>query len=223
MRKETAKARIDGQATRQALIDAAGILAARYGWASVHAKDVCELAGVSAASVNYWFGSRDELYREVVRQIPDGIVDSKLEAYFRSDADPLDKVRKVLETVVMAPRGRSQWHLALWAREVFTGPSEEFISVVRSRGPRRVMSIRQVIASYLGIPEEGSRIEIIVMALTSPCLLMTASSPDVVREIYPSLISTKGKQNAVDQLLQMIVALKKQMSEQDQTEEKPQV
>lgn len=44
MRKETAKARIDGQATRQALIDAAGILAARYGWASVHAKDVCELA-----------------------------------------------------------------------------------------------------------------------------------------------------------------------------------
>lgn len=52
---------------------------------------------------------------------------------------------------------------------------------------------------------------------------MTASSPDVVREIYPSLISTKGKQNAVDQLLQMIVALKKQMSEQDQTEEKPQV
>ena len=223
MRKETAKARIDGQATRQALIDAAGILAARYGWESVHAKDVCELAGVSAASVNYWFGSRDELYREVVRQIPDGIVDSKLEAYFRSDADPLDKVRKVLETVVMATRGRSQWHLALWAREVFTGPSEEFISVVRSRGTRRVMSIRQVIASYLGIPEEGSRIEIIVMALTSPCLLMTASSPNVVREIYPSLISTKGKQNAVDQLLQMIVALKKQMSEQDQTEEKPQV
>ena len=95
--------------------------------------------------------------------------------------------------------------------------------MVRSRGTRRVMSIRQVIASDLGIPEEGSRIEIIVMALTSPCLLMTASSPDVVREIYPSLISTKGKQNAVDQLLQMIVALKKQMSEQDQTEEKPQV
>ena len=70
MRKKTAKARTDGQATRQALVDAAGILAARHGWASVRAKDVCKLAGVSAASVNYWFGSRDELYREVVRQIP---------------------------------------------------------------------------------------------------------------------------------------------------------
>lgn len=33
MRKENAKARTDGRATRQALIDAAGILAARHGWA----------------------------------------------------------------------------------------------------------------------------------------------------------------------------------------------
>ena len=106
MRKKTAKARTDGQATRQALVDAAGILAARHGWASVRAKDVCKLAGVSAASVNYWFGSRDELYREVVRQIPEGLIDGKLEEYFQSNAEPLEKVRRVLETFLMASRGR---------------------------------------------------------------------------------------------------------------------
>ncbi len=152
MRKKTAKARTDGQATRQALVDAAGILAARHGWASVRAKDVCKLAGVSAASVNYWFGSRDELYREVVRQIPEGLIDGKLEEYFQSNAEPLEKVRRVLETFLMAPRGRGQWHLALWAREVFTGPSEEFIRVVRASGTKHVMSIRRIIAAYLGIP-----------------------------------------------------------------------
>ena len=155
MRKKTAKARTDGQATRQALVDAAGILAARHGWASVRAKDVCKLAGVSAASVNYWFGSRDELYREVVRQIPEGLIDGKLEEYFQSNAEPLEKVRRVLETFLMAPRGRGQWHLALWAREVFTGPSEEFIRVVRASGTKHVMSIRRIIAAYLGIPDEG--------------------------------------------------------------------
>ena len=101
MRKKTAKARTDGQATRQALVDAAGILAARHGWASVRAKDVCKLAGVSAASVNYWFGSRDELYREVVRQIPEGLIDGKLEEYFQSNAEPLEKVRRVLETCLL--------------------------------------------------------------------------------------------------------------------------
>ena len=178
MRKETAKARTDGQATRQALIDAAGILAARHGWASVRAKDVCKLAGVSAASVNYWFGGRDELYREVVRQIPEGSIDERLEEFFQSDAEPLEKIRTALETFLMAPRGRSQWHLALWAREVFTGPSEEFIQVVRSRATKRVMAVRQVMA------------------------------PDVIKEIYPNLTSSRGKVIALEQLLHMLKVLK---------------
>ena len=204
MRKKTAKARTDGQATRQALVDAAGILAARHGWASVRAKDVCKLAGVSAASVNYWFGSRDELYREVVRQIPEGLIDGKLEEYFQSNAEPLEKVRRVLETFLMAPRGRGQWHLALWAREVFTGPSEEFIRVVRASGTKHVMSIRRIIAAYLGIPDEGPEIETIVMAVMSPCLLVVASSPEVIKETYPNLMDAKGKEVAVEQLLSIL-------------------
>lgn len=208
MRKKTAKARTDGQATRQALVDAAGILAARHGWASVRAKDVCKLAGVSAASVNYWFGSRDELYREVVRQIPEGLIDGKLEEYFQSNAEPLEKVRRVLETFLMAPRGRGQWHLALWAREVFTGPSEEFIRVVRASGTKHVMSIRRIIAAYLGIPDEGPEIETIVMAVMSPCLLLVASSPEVIKETYPNLMDAKGKEVAVEQLLSILQMLK---------------
>lgn len=209
MRKETAKARTDGQATRQALIDAAGILAARHGWASVRAKDVCKLAGVSAASVNYWFGGRDELYREVVRQIPDGIIDNRLEEFLTSNADPLDKLRQALESFFMTSRGRSQWHLALWAREVFTGPSEEFISEVRSRGTRRMMLLRQIVASYLGVPEEGPEIETVVMSIMSPCMMMAASSPEVLKEIYPNLMNAKGKEVAVEQLLGMLRVLKR--------------
>lgn len=209
MRKETAKTRTDGQATRQALIDAAGILAARHGWAAVRAKDVCKLAGVSAASVNYWFGGREELYREVVRQIPDGIVDDKLEAVFQSEAEPLEKLKKALESFFMTYRGRGQWHLALWAREVFTGPSEEFIKVVRSRGTRHMMVLRRVVASYLGVPEDGPEIETVVMAIMAPGLMMAASSPEVINEVYPHLVSTKGRQAAVEQLLEMLRMLKK--------------
>lgn len=209
MRKETAKARTDGQATRQALIDAAGILAARQGWASVRAKDVCKLAGVSAASVNYWFGGRDELYREVVRQIPEGIIDARLEEYLQSDADPLDKLRQALESFFMASRGRSHWHLALWAREVFTGPSEEFIKEVRSRGTKRMMVLRQFVASFLGVPEEGPEIEAVAMSIMSPCLIMAALSPEVLKEIFPNLVTVKDKEAAIEQLLDMLLLLKR--------------
>ena len=209
MRKESAKARIDGQATRQALIDAAGILAARHGWASVRAKDVCKLAGVSAASVNYWFGGRDELYREVVRQIPQGIIDARLEEFLQSNAEPLEKLRQALTSFFMAPRGRSQWHLALWVREAFTGPSEVFIREVSGRDMRHIMLLRQIVASYLGMPNEGAEIEAVVMVIMSPCLLIAASSPEVLKELYPHLMSDQGKEAAVEQLLDILRAFRR--------------
>ncbi len=208
MRKESAKARTDGQATRQALIDAAGILAARHGWSSVRAKDVCKLAGVSAASVNYWFGGRDELYREVVRQIPEGIIDEKLEQFLLGDAAPLEKVKRLLNTILMSVRGRSHWHIGLWAREVFTGPSDEFLEVARSRGTQRVTIIRRVIAAYLGVPDEGPEIEAVMLAILSPCLVMSASSPELLRQIYPNLLCPKGRTVAGEQLLKILKALK---------------
>lgn len=209
MRKDSAKARTDGQATRQALIDAAGILAARHGWASVNAKDVCKLAGVSAASVNYWFGGRDELYREVIRQIPAGLIDPKLEAFLQSEAEPLEKVRRILESFFLASSGRSHWHLALWAREVFTGPSDEFIRTARVQGTKRVMLFRRVIASYLGVPDEGPEIEAVVMTVLSPCLLIAASSPEVLGEVYPHLTEQAGRRSAVEQILTMLRMLKR--------------
>lgn len=98
--------------------------------------------------------------------------------------------------------------LALWAREVFTGPSEEFIRVVRASGTKHVMSIRRIIAAYLGIPDEGPEIETIVMAVMSPCLLVVASSPEVIKETYPNLMDAKGKEVAVEQLLSILQMLK---------------
>ena len=62
MRKESARVRGDGEKTREALIEAAGTLAAERGWANVTAKAVCDIAGVNCASVYYLFGCRDELY-----------------------------------------------------------------------------------------------------------------------------------------------------------------
>ncbi len=208
MRKETAKERTDGRVTRQALIDAAGILAARRGWSSVCAKDVCELAGMSAASVNYWFGGRKQLYREVVGQISEGIFDSDLESFLQSNAEPLEKIRKVLEAFLTASRDRSRWRLVLWAREMFTGPSEEFLRMKRTNGIRHMNFVRRTIADYLGMSGHGAEMDVVVMSILAPCMLMVASSPEFVKESYPNLVGPKGKEVAVEQLLEILRSLK---------------
>jgi TetR/AcrR family transcriptional regulator, regulator of cefoperazone and chloramphenicol sensitivity len=57
--------RSDGQATRQRLIEAASSLFAEKGFHKTTVKDICEESGANIAAVNYHFGDKAGLYREV--------------------------------------------------------------------------------------------------------------------------------------------------------------
>lgn len=55
--------------TRQALIDAAGELAAEYGLNAVTTRAIADRAGENLGSIHYHFGGKEKLYLAVVHQI----------------------------------------------------------------------------------------------------------------------------------------------------------
>ncbi|MBU0966684.1 MAG: TetR/AcrR family transcriptional regulator [Proteobacteria bacterium] len=55
--------------TQEALINAAGELAAEKGFASVSTRAIAELAGENVGSIHYHFGSKDKLFEAVVRTV----------------------------------------------------------------------------------------------------------------------------------------------------------
>jgi TetR/AcrR family transcriptional regulator, regulator of cefoperazone and chloramphenicol sensitivity len=57
--------RSDGQVTRQRLIEAASSLFAEKGFRKTTIKEICEESGANIAAVNYHFGDKAGLYREV--------------------------------------------------------------------------------------------------------------------------------------------------------------
>jgi AcrR family transcriptional regulator len=59
-------ARADGDATRARLLEVAGQLFARLGYAGAANKAICEAAGTDLAAINYHFGGRDGLYQAVL-------------------------------------------------------------------------------------------------------------------------------------------------------------
>ena len=58
------KQRIDGQETRQRLLEAASMVFAEKGFWETTNADICKKANVNTAGVNYHFGSKEELYVE---------------------------------------------------------------------------------------------------------------------------------------------------------------
>lgn len=53
---------------REKLLDTAELLFSRWGYTGVSVRDVTDLAGMRLANVNYYFGSKQNLYLEVIRR-----------------------------------------------------------------------------------------------------------------------------------------------------------
>ncbi|MEE4600425.1 MAG: CerR family C-terminal domain-containing protein [Desulfobacteraceae bacterium] len=57
--------REDGKETRLRLLNAAGEVFAQKGYRDAKVADICKMADANVASVNYYFGDKKSLYREV--------------------------------------------------------------------------------------------------------------------------------------------------------------
>lgn len=53
--------------TRTRILDAAGPIFAEKGYAAATVREICQEAGVNLASVNYYFGGKENLYREALK------------------------------------------------------------------------------------------------------------------------------------------------------------
>ena len=69
--------REDGEATRRQILGTAVRLFAEHGYADTTSKMICREAGVNIAAVNYHFGSRDDLYRAVLDEVHEHIVNER--------------------------------------------------------------------------------------------------------------------------------------------------
>ena len=82
-----------GEQTRRLLIDAATTLFAERGFRSTPIRDIARMAGANVASINYHFGSKENLYRAAFHQLA-----------ARFDGTELQAVRDAVENSTGTPQ-----------------------------------------------------------------------------------------------------------------------
>ena len=104
--------REDGAETKARRIQCAGRLIADQGYDRTTSKDICRLAGVNMAAVNYHFGSREGLYQAVLDEVYHYVLSPvEIETIYHMDIGPREKLMKLLDLYVKEALFSESWQV----------------------------------------------------------------------------------------------------------------
>ncbi|HEY4310402.1 MAG TPA: CerR family C-terminal domain-containing protein [Pirellulales bacterium] len=117
--------------TKNRLLEAAGETFAARGYESATVREICERAGANLASVNYYFGDKQRLYIDAVRQAQCVCVEQVPTPEWDPDLPPVERLRTYIHTMLsrMLYVERPAWHLGLMLREL-ANPTGACVAVV---------------------------------------------------------------------------------------------
>lgn len=87
--------------TRDAILRATRALLAEQGMARVTLREVAERAGVQPALVNYYFGGKQELFRDVIREVASGVRE-RIAAEAQRPGEPEERLGNAIRAVAGA-------------------------------------------------------------------------------------------------------------------------
>ncbi len=171
--------RDDGEATRRHILETALQLFAEHGYADTTSKVICRKAGVNSAAINYYFGSRDDLYRLVLNEVHEHIVNEKqMEEICSSGITAEEKLGRILDAYIKAAYEGQSLYARIWTHEM-VAPSPlggmDFLAgtLVKERAIGRVLS------EITGIAEDDPALQCCVLAVMAPYLLMFTIRRDI--------------------------------------------
>jgi len=176
--------------TRERLIEAGRRLFAERGFKRVSVREICCEARANVAAVNYHFGDKLGLYREVVQSAvatmrstgeaaqragEQGSAEQKLRAY----------VRVYIEGVVGS--AHDSWIHQLMSREL-ADPTPALDLVVRQVVRPRMAYLGGIVAKLMGVAPDDPRVVRSVHSIHAQCLLIPSL---LSSRLYPDFKPTK--------------------------------
>ena len=136
--------------TRNRIITVAGELFAEKGFKETTVRDICSLAGVNVAAVNYHFRDKEGLYREVLRlMFIEGATRFPPLQGASDDASPEEKLEAFILSMLrrLFDDGKPAWKMKLMAQEM-SNPSPAMQAVIEE-GVRPNAATQAKIADWL--------------------------------------------------------------------------
>lgn len=164
--------RSDGALTRARILEAAGTLIAKQGFAQTTNKEVASAADVDLAAINYHFNGRDGLYLAVLSEAHQYYLDgSDLEALVESTLPPDEKLGAFLEICLPRLANQSSWHGCVYTRELLS-PSPLFNDFMQTEGRGKRQAMLKLISQIAELEEDDPLVLLCFLSIVGPCMML---------------------------------------------------
>lgn len=171
--------RSDGDATRGRILESAGELFAKRGFAETTSKTVAAAAQVDLASINYHFGSRDGLYQAVLIEAHRRFISlADLQALGEAKRPAEEKLRALIEMLVGKRSSTTPWSVRVLLREL-TAPSSHINVLVDHEVRPKLGVILSILSEITGIPVGQPALFYCFVSIAAPCALLVLSGNHV--------------------------------------------
>ncbi len=188
IRRRRPSQRRDGASSRAAILDAAGRVFARKGFAEATLREICALAKVNSAAVNYHFGGKEELYDEVLVEAHRQILRLEvISGIVASDLPPQEKLGALFGVIGKAAAcAEDLWGVGVLAREL-TFPSPMLPEALVAEIQPKAALVRALVASLAGVPGDSPVAAQALQMVIAPCLTLLLFSAKM-RSVLPGAV-----------------------------------
>lgn len=177
--------REDGNATKALIIESAGRLIAKHGYAGTTSKMICEEARINTAAVNYHFGSRDGLYMAVLEEVHKHLLSMDyLNTLQASHDNPQAKLEQLLDTFIEAIYSNEKWHARVWAQEI-VNPSLFISQILTSEVAPKFMVLSRIFSAASGLSDCDPKLYICMLSVMAPFALIFLANTKIVNKVVP--------------------------------------
>ena len=201
--------RADGDATRRRLLDIAGEEFADQGYSGTTSKAICARAGVPVASVNYHFGSRDDLYAAVLIEAHNQVFSLEaMQDVITRLATPAERLQAALRLFIEAvSKPERPWSYRVVAREILSPTLSLPVLVEKGIQPKAALMLL-VVAEYLGLPPTHPAVQRSLLFAILPCMAMLLAPRELPTRVLPIAFQPNPQPLAEDFLTHTMAGLK---------------
>jgi AcrR family transcriptional regulator len=172
------------------MLEVAGEVFAKRGYAHATSKEICQRAGANVAAVNYHFGSKEGLYTAVLVEAHRRLVTvEELAALAESKADAREKLAAIIGRILSelsVKNSKSSWQFRVLMREILS-PSPMIDRMVKSEAAPKAMILRSVVAQIMQLPPDHPAVVRSLINVIAPCVLLLIGHRGVAKKVLPDL------------------------------------